>query len=467
MSSHASEGIGLPLKHFSDHLLHTIHDNGKHLEAKPFIIAYVVAVVAFIFISPEQTLRNFAFLGFFAPIWAPIFFYESAFFQFVESRKAEFIMNQKTVLLELRMPRDTQKTPLAMELIFANLHQGPGEGTWYNRIWLGKVRPWWSFEMVSIGGRVRFFVWTREGFRRSLESYFYGQYPNMEIIEAEDYTLLFDPSAHDNDMFGDEFTHTKEDPYPIKTYVDFGLDKAGAKPEEQIDPMSQLIELLGSIGPKEQIWIQFILRVSKGESRMPKAKGTSATPEGLDIKDEAKLIIAEIRESTVKLSKYVDPATGKVIETEGFPNPTKGQSDTINAIERNVAKQAFDVGIRAVYTAPKTDYKGFMIGSLLSMFKPFSSESYNGFKPAGTFSAKFEDYPWEDPTGIHHEHSNHRFVEYFRRRAFYHAPYQGPWNVMSTEELATLFHVPSASVTTPNLPRIQSVTSGAPANLPT
>ncbi len=463
--AHASSG-GLPLKHLTDGLLHKIHSNGTHLHPKPFIIAFIVSLVVFLFISPEQTLRNFGFVGFFAPLWMPIFLYEFTFYQFVESRKAEFIANQKTVLLELRMPRDTQKTPLAMELIFANLHQGPGEGTWYNRIWLGKVRPWWSFEMVSLGGRVHFYVWTREGFRRSLESYFYGQYPNMEIIEAEDYSLLFDPASHDNDMFGDEFTHTKEDPYPIKTYVDYGLDKAGIKPEEQIDPLSQVIELLGSLGPKEQMWLQFIIRTSKGESRAPKASGASHTPEGYQLKDEAKDIITKIRESTVKKSKYVD-AAGKVVETDGFPNPTKGQSDTINAIEKNLAKQIFDVGIRAVYTAPKTDYKGFMIGPLLSIFKPFSSEAYNGFKPAGTFSAKFEDYPWEDPTGSHHEHSNHRFVEFFRRRAFYHAPYKGPWNVMSTEELATIFHVPSAGITTPNLPRIQSTTSGAPANLPT
>jgi hypothetical protein len=39
--------------------------------------------------------------------------------------------------------------------------------------------------------------------------------------------------------------------------------------------------------------------------------------------------------------------------------------------------------------------------------------------------------------------------------------------ILSTEELATLFHVPSAAIQTPTIPRIQSTTSGAPGNLPT
>jgi len=38
--------------------------------------------------------------------------------------------------------------------------------------------------------------------------------------------------------------------------------------------------------------------------------------------------------------------------------------------------------------------------------------------------------------------------------------------VMSTEELATVYHIPSHAVETPTLSRIQSATGEAPINLP-
>ena len=38
--------------------------------------------------------------------------------------------------------------------------------------------------------------------------------------------------------------------------------------------------------------------------------------------------------------------------------------------------------------------------------------------------------------------------------------------VMSTEELATVYHIPSSGIETPGLARIQSATSEAPPNLP-
>ena len=86
---------------------------------------------------------------------------------------------------------------------------------------------------------------------------------------------------------------------------------------------------------------------------------------------------------------------------------------------------------------------------------------------ARNFGARFNDYPWEDTTGHHKLHEHDKLVNYYRRRAYFHDPYIGPWMVMSSEELATLFHVLSSTVETPTMPRIASATAGAPANLPT
>jgi len=450
MSDAKKGGGGLPGLHFIHSLLHSGHeDAGWDATARPFLIAFVVLLFGFFLFAPEQSLRNFELVIFLSPVWLPLLLVPHAVSRFIESRQAENIAGYDYVLLELRLPREMEKTPLAMELVLSSLHLSSGESNWYKRFWLGRVRPSFSLELVSLGGQVHFYLWTRESLRRSIESFFYAQYPGLEIVEAEDYSRLFDTLSHNNDMFGTEYSHNKPDPLPIKTYVDFGLDKPGTKPEHQTDPLAQLLEFIGSIGPKEQFWIQFIIRMTRDPW-----------------KDEAKEMINEIRESTVKKGRYTDPATGKTVETEGFPNPTKGQIDQIAALERNVAKQGFDVGIRAIYTAPKDAYKGVMITHQLSLFKPFNSETYNSLGAQSLFSAKFGDYPWEDPHGHHAHDEKVRITEYYRRRAFFYSPYVGPKVILSTEELATLYHIPSSSVATPGLNRIQSKSGGVPANLP-
>ena len=459
MSDSHGGGGGLPGLGLAHAINHQLHAGGYHTTARPFIITFAAINVLFLFLSPSQTARNWELVGFIAPLWATYILVYFAFKRFVQANKIAFLASQEYVLLELRMPRDTKKTPLAMEAILSNLHISSGEGTWYARIIQGKVRTWFTFEIVSLGGRIHFYVWTRATMRRGLEASFYAQYPDMEIVEAEDYSLIYDPTDHHNSMFGDEFIHTKDDAFPIKTYVDYGLDKAGAKPEEITDPLAQMLELMGSIGPKEQLWVQYTFRMSKGE------KFHASHGPGYTWRDQGKDIIKGIREAAVKDAKTVNH------EEEGAQYPTNltpGQTDLVKAIERNTSKQGFDVGIRMIYTAPQDAYQGTMITFVLgTLFKPFSSETYNGFRPAARFDASFNDYPWEDPGGHHKHHLEHQLVDYYRRRAFFHEPYIGEWVTMSTEELATLFHVPGANVESPGLARIQSSTTGAPANLPT
>ncbi|MEK7602251.1 MAG: hypothetical protein AAB472_02095 [Patescibacteria group bacterium] len=431
------------------------HDRGIHLTARPFILCFIAANFAFLTLAPGQVLRNFEFLLIISPIWLPIMLGYFSYHYWRIANRTEWLAKQEYILLELRVPRDVRKTPLAMETVLASLQISPGESTWWKTIVEGRTRPWWSFEIVSLGGRVHLYVWTREGFRRGLESYFYAQYPGIEIVEATDYSREVDPSHDPYDMWGCEFKFNREDPYPLKTYVDFMKpDSPMAKPEEQVDPLAQVIEYIGSLSPKEQFWIQILVRVSKDEKYAP-----------FTIRDEAKKVLEELRKETVRKTSFVD-ASGVTRESESFPNPTRGIQNTMEAIERKISKPLFDVGIRSVYLAPKENYQGSSVAHLISMWRPFSSETLNKLGITRWF-ATLDDWPWEDRKGHLQAHMRHGLVDAYRRRSYFAEPYRFPWMVMNTEELATLFHIPSSGVTTPSLPRIQSSTAEAPSNLPT
>lgn len=459
-------GGGLPFLDKVEGFFHFAHGEGVALTAKPFILIGIWSLIAFLFIAPLQTLYNFQMLAFLSPIWMSIVFARFAAYRFVEANRMAWLANQEHVLLEIKMPRDIKKSPAAMETVFTNLHIGPNESTWYKRWINGSVRPWWSLEIVSLGGRVHFYIWTRAGFRRAVESFLYAQYPEIEITEAMDYSLITDPSHAPNKMWGCDFKKTKPDPMPIRTYAEYlNPTMPLPKPEETVDSLAQIIELLGSIGPREQFWVQIMFRMTKTEKYNGKR---NAEGKPYSWKDEANEIVTAMRDSSVRRTKRVDPVTGAVTEVEGFPNPSKGLQESMLAIERNVNKPGFDVGMRAIYSAPEDAFEGSMISFLIGLWKPMSAEGAhgNGFGIA-RYDALFNDWPWEDRGGRHKAHLEHLLVDAYRRRAYFHEPYKTPWMIMSSEELATVFHVPSASVTAPSLPRIQSSTSEAPANLPT
>lgn len=425
-----------------------------------FIFGVVVLGTAFVFM-PERVAYALSMALFLAPVWLPVLLVGGAIHLWYVLQRGEFIAAQKYILLEIRPPRSLVKTPLAMETFFTSLHLTGGESTWYARFW-GGTRPSWSLEIASLEGQVHFFIWTRAKLRQIVESQIYAQYPGVQVIEAPDYTRLISATPEEWNVWGCDYKHTAKDPLPIKTYVEYGLDKVQKEPE-QTDPLAGLVEFMSSIGKGEYLWLQFVIRAHKGE------KYGKLNEEGKEFtwKDEAQKLVEEIRGKT--RDSYIDPTTGE--ERPGFPNPTKGQSEKMAAIERNVSKLGFDVGARCIYIADAKHFGTAAISQIIALFKPFSSEGWNGINSTGWLKT-FDDYPWEVGVTRRKDAYRRHLVEAYRRRQFFYDPfYEGslsPRNimVMSTEELATVFHIPSSAIEAPGVVRIPSATGKAPANLP-
>ena len=175
----------------------------------------------------------------------------------------DFISGINYVLLEIVPPREVLRSPKAMELFFTNAlyHfslKGGREAYWQGAVWF-----WYSLEIVSIDGQVHFYIRTPTRIRGLIETQMYAQYPQAQVKVADDYTLAVDeidgPSGWKG--WGCEFALEKHEAFPIKTYVDFGLDK-DPKEEYKVDPISPVIELFGSLQKGEQMWMQIIITPS-------------------------------------------------------------------------------------------------------------------------------------------------------------------------------------------------------------
>lgn len=416
---------------------------------------YIQAFIDFLANTAFPEVSRWLFL--FAAIWIPILIFEYAWHIWVRYVRYAWEIKQEKVLLEIKLPQETTKSPRAMELVLLALYQTGGEGTPIDRYWDGKARPWFSLEIASIDGEIHFYIWTFKGQRAVVEANIYAQYPDVEIHQVDDYTekVFFDPAKYD--LAGCRFEASGPDPLPIKTYVDYGLDK---DPDEEfkIDPLSPLIEFMGTLKKGHQAWVQIVIRAHTAEKNptggAPIELGGGKYPD--EWKDEAKNLIKKIIEEAA-----VEDKDGNKV-----PNSVKlttAQKERIEAIERSVSKFAFDAGIRIVYIAPKDIFDKGNGGGLTGSFKQFNAPHLNGFKPAEGMGF---DYKWQDWSG---KKLLKRKVEHFAAycaRGFFHYPFDKKWTVLNTEELATLFHFPGSAVRTPGLKRIPSKRADAPSNLP-
>ncbi len=404
-----------------------------------------------IFLTTFQNIPGIIFKT--VRFWLPLVLVFLGWKLWVGYIREEWLSTVKWVLLEIKVPKEVFKSPAAMELALSNaLSQGGGVGNNYQLYWQGRVINWFSLEIVSLGGEIHFLVRTPILFRRVIETQIYAQYPQAEIFEAADYVeeAIADMHKREWALFGTEFKLTKQDAYPIKTYTDYGLDKAIGSTEEnqRIDPITPMIEWMGGIGPNEQVWFQIIVRVSKWTYRKSGLMGGYE-----DYKERTKALLKEER---AKFEPTGDDQFKRLAMTEE-------DKQVISAISRTLNKQGFDCGIRAIYLSPKEYFDGMNITGLTGIMKQYNSFTLNGFAPNNTTGF---DYPWQDPSGNKTIALKREMLDAYAQRSWFYPPYVRPHFVLTSEELATIFHFPGRVSETPSLSRIESNKSEPPTNLP-
>ncbi len=406
----------------------------------------------------EQMLRvwdAFGLIFHYAPYWGPPILAVSFWHVWMRYVRARFIADQEYILLELRLPSEVYKSPQAMLAVFDGLFMFGGEATFLDRIWLGKVRMWYSFEIVSIEGQVHLYIWARSSFRRFIERTIYAHYPEAEVVEVEDYALAFPFSLDTHNVYGMDYMLMSPIGVPIRTYTEFNLDQSAMKEEQKVDPMAHVLEFAGSMGKGEHLWIQILARAHKKEDIT-----FGMTRNAKSYNDIAKEEVSKIRNTPEETIVFPDGGVGKTLSDR--------QIKRIQAINRtSLASSAWDVGIRAIYLAEHEQFDGVNVSGIGSMWQPFGTPGYNMIIPSAERWQNKLAYPWQDFNGVRENRMKVQIVDAYRRRSWFHAPYVFRHFMLTSEELATLYHLPGSVAKTPTIQRITSTRAQAPANLPT
>jgi hypothetical protein len=380
----------------------------------------------------------------------------------------------KYIMLEIRLPKEIIKPLKAMENVFAGFWATYDPPHWKEKWWDGKYLLSLSLEIVSLGGKIHFFIRTPDFLKNLIEASIYSQYPEVEVTEVPDYILDFPDNLpnEEYDLWGCSYQTIKEDVYPIRTYLSF-FEEEGEKIVEEakrIDPLANLLEGMAKLKPGENLWIQFLIKpLTNAENNLlDRGKETIAKIVGRKIeKPKEKPILQEAAEILIF---GVEEKEAKKEEAQSLEMKlTPGEREVVKAIEDKMSKYFFEVAIRFIYLAKKEVFYKPNIKMPISFFVQFSTQNLNGLKP---FSPTV--------TGVPYFMVKYR-VAYRKRRIYrlyrHRLPPLYPLAsqvggkegvmVLNTEELTTLFHFPSEIlVPTPAIKRVETKRGGAPPGLP-
>lgn len=339
-------------------------------------------------------------------IFAGIFFFVLGytFLLWLRNRGRE-AESLSSVLLQVSMPRDNEIKVDAAEQLFASLAALRKT----KKLDYFRPQPHLSFEIVGMPGDIRFYVNVPKKYRDYVEKEINGAYPDAEIVPVTD------PSAKQKEsaiLAGEYNIFTETGKVAFKSLA---LKSDNHKPikvfkDMATDSMASITSVLAKMGEGEGAAIQILIQPADskwkhiGKEYLAKTKKNEANPE------------------TAKYS-----ADAKELE----------------AVENKVSKPGFNTAVRIVVSSTSAEAAEAHLSNIVNAFG-----QYAGVNSFGKNRQWFK--------GL--------FVTDFIYRYF---PLHGQTSVLSSEELATIFHFPNKSVQTPGIHWVNSKRAPAPANLPT
>lgn len=309
-----------------------------------------------------------------------------------------------TTLLQVALSRDNEIKIDASEQLFSSFASLRQGG----RLAFLKPQPSISFEIVGMPGDIRFYVSAPNKYKDFIEKQINGAYPDAEIKEVNEKSSL-----HEGFVLGNDYNIFSEN-----SKVAFASMKLKSsnympiKPYKDLptDPLSSITSVLAKMTEGEGAAVQIVISPSDGKWKKLGRAYLSKTKKG------------EANPETAKYS--ADPK-----ELEG--------------IENKIGKPGFDTVVRIVVSSSTKESAEAHLSNIKNMFTQFSGlNSFTGNKL--------------------------RMKKMFMNDFIYrYMPVRGQTSVMSSEELATIYHFPNKSVTTPHIFWVTSKRAPAAANIPT
>ena len=358
------------------------------------------------------------------PILIIIIIYRQILFR----RKLDWYSKLRFVVLRILVPKNNEKTPLAAEQMFATLHGIFRANAPYQE--------YLSLEIAARDKYLQFYACIPTHLKDFVQGQIYAQYPNAEISEVDDYTLDEAERIRSGELkiCGADLTLINKEVYPIKTFLNF-----------EVDPLAGITGVMSRVEKDEQIWIQILIKPvsdewqTKGASHIDAVKsGNVGVGVGIGLLGSLTRAIGGIITTIIT---GATPPSAKEKPTEEV-KLSGTQEAALKGIETKVTKLGFGTKIRILAIAPHENVAQAKITSVVGAFKQYNIINLNGFQAS---LINTSSHYWE---------------------AFSQRMFLDEGQILNIEELASIFHLPSISVETPNIVWAGSKKGEPPADLP-
>ncbi|MBR1801711.1 type IV secretory system conjugative DNA transfer family protein [Candidatus Saccharibacteria bacterium] len=336
------------------------------------------------------------------------------------------VLNVDSVILMLEIPRTNDKKELAAEQMFASLHGILRDANELKNS--GGVQEHLSFEIVSTGGQIRFYVWTPKILQSFVEGQIYAQYPTVQIHTVDEDYVEKAKSSHPV-IHSAELGLSMNEALPIKTFDTF-----------EVDPLAGITGTLAKLGTdeNEELWIQILTRPVADSWHKETDKWINYIKSGAKNFKIFGIDWSWFVQAIQAL--WTPPAGGSTSDVKvELSDRAKTQ---ITAAEDKATKLGYQVKIRLVYLGQNDINAKLNMQAIVGTFKQFNSTNLNGFRQIGGSFNKDD-------------------LESYRLRQFTDSGF-----ILNISELASVYHLPHTSVETPNIVWATSKTAEPPAKLP-
>lgn len=420
-------------------------------------------------------------------------------------RQKKFEHEIEWCFLEIKIPRETLKSPQAMEQVLMQLFTLKNWGSDFKEVWIdGEVTLWHSLEIASLNGEIHFYLQTPKIYRDLVEAAVFAFYPDVELVETEDYLKQYPPTIQElyrdgMTLYGSEMKLKKIGAYPPRSYVDF------ESPDEnkQYDPISTFLELFAKLQAGQMAAIQYLIspvagphdehtietyhdEVIKLRERKNEESGSGHGKASMKASFPGGILPA-----LDVAAEEVDPAQVSALR-KAVLSRTPGETNVIEAIEDNLSRPFFNVIIRYIYISKNELYSNhYPRRAIAGAFNQFNALDLNGFSrnKNTTTRGKIWEWPIIFPK-IRYERRRQKIYYDFRHRevpahTFFgrflmHATFQikdidswafkpswgSQFQHLNVRSIATLFHPPTyATLTGPHVKRVDSRKGGPPSGM--
>ncbi len=370
------------------------------------------------------------------------------YFMFVDSlRKKTWAPRVlESVFLEVSIPKESsegekdpqkqEKDVIAIaEQFFSTIATSEGRDMSH---FLG-INEYIGLEIAAHNKKISFYINVPKRLQDLVEKQLHAQYPTAQIDLVKPYNIFTETSQ----AVGADLTLQKDYAFPVRTYKVM-----------ESDPLNSLTNSLSKLDANEGAAIQLLISPATGHwQSKPRHYALEIqqgrNPDVVTASTSMKALNGTFKFINEAFDSFFNPKKSQYqqgyMDPSGLKKPlslTPMQQEMIKKFEEKSSRAGFTFNLRVVSASPDINIAQSNLKNILSSFMQYSMPPFNGFMV------------------MNRKHK--QVVSDYIFRVF-----RNTSAILNTEELASVWHLPTKYIETPNIKWLSAKKAPAPTNIPT